>query len=145
MPNFKKVFNERHKAAIQKDLGLANVMEIPKMEKITINMGLGEALQNSKLIESGVEQLKIISGQMPVVRHRRTVLGGRGGEGGATPLPRRSWRDARPGAWCWRTPPRATGTGAFEAAPLEFKRADLSNSGPAPLRTALSPSDMQRS
>ena len=67
MPNFKTVYNEKHKAAIQKDLGLANVMEIPKLEKITINMGLGEALQNSKLIESGVEQLKIITGQMPVV------------------------------------------------------------------------------
>jgi large subunit ribosomal protein L5 len=67
MPNFKTVYNEKHKAAIQKDLGLANVMEIPKLEKITINMGLGEALQNSKLIESGVEQLKIIAGQMPVV------------------------------------------------------------------------------
>ena len=67
MPNFKKSYNEKHKAAIQKDLGLKNVMEIPKIEKITINMGLGEALQNSKLIESGIEQLKIITGQMPVV------------------------------------------------------------------------------
>ena len=67
MPNFKTSYNEKHKAAIQKDLGLKNVMEIPRIEKITINMGLGEALQNSKLIESGVEQLKIITGQMPVV------------------------------------------------------------------------------
>ena len=56
MPNFKTSYNEKHKAAIQKDLGLMNVMVIPKIEKITINMGLGEALQNSKLIESGVEQ-----------------------------------------------------------------------------------------
>ena len=67
MPNFKTSYNEKHKGAIQKDLGLKNVMEIPKIEKITINMGLGEALQNSKLIESGIEQLKIITGQMPVV------------------------------------------------------------------------------
>ena len=44
MPNFKTVYNEKHKAAIQKDLGLANVMEIPKLEKITINMGLGESI-----------------------------------------------------------------------------------------------------
>ena len=57
MPNFKKAYIEKHKAAIQNDLGLSNVMEIPKMEKITVNMGLGEALQNSKLIESGIEQL----------------------------------------------------------------------------------------
>ena len=60
MANFKKAYNEKHKAAIQKDLSLNNVMEIPKMEKITVNMGLGEALQNSKLIESGVEQLKVV-------------------------------------------------------------------------------------
>ena len=67
MANFKKAYIEKHKAAIQKDLGLSNVMEIPKMEKITVNMGLGEALQNSKLIESGIEQLKVITGQSPVV------------------------------------------------------------------------------
>ena len=67
MANFKKAYIEKHKAAIQNDLGLSNVMEIPKMEKITVNMGLGEALQNSKLIESGVDQLKIITGQSPVV------------------------------------------------------------------------------
>ena len=67
MANFKKAYIEKHKAAIQNDLGLRNVMEIPKMEKITVNMGLGEALQNSKLIESGVDQLKIITGQSPVV------------------------------------------------------------------------------
>ena len=67
MANFKKAYIEKHKAAIQKELGLANVMEIPKMEKITVNMGLGEALQNSKLIESGVDQIKVITGQAPVV------------------------------------------------------------------------------
>ena len=67
MANFKKAYIEKHKAAIQNDLGLRNVMEIPKMEKITVNMGLGEALQNSKLIESGIEQLKVITGQSPVV------------------------------------------------------------------------------
>ena len=47
MTNFKKAYIEKHKASIQKELGLGNVMEIPKMEKITVNMGLGEALQNS--------------------------------------------------------------------------------------------------
>ena len=66
MANFKKAYIEKHKAAIQNDLGLSNVMEIPKMEKITVNMGLGEALQNSKLIESGIDQIKVITGQAPV-------------------------------------------------------------------------------
>jgi large subunit ribosomal protein L5 len=67
MANFKKNYYEKHQSAIQKELNLANVMQVPKIMKITVNMGLGEALQNSKLIESGLEQLKVITGQQPVV------------------------------------------------------------------------------
>ena len=67
MSNFKKLYNEKFKDQIQKELGLKNVMEIPRLEKIVLNVGLGEALQNGKLIESSVEQLKAITGQMPVV------------------------------------------------------------------------------
>lgn len=44
-----------------------NVMEVPKLEKITINMGLGEAKENTKLMETAVEELALISGQKPVV------------------------------------------------------------------------------
>lgn len=44
-----------------------NVMEVPKLEKITINMGLGEAKDNTKLMETAVEELSLISGQKPVV------------------------------------------------------------------------------
>jgi large subunit ribosomal protein L5 len=67
MANFKKLYNEKFKDQIQKELGLKNVMEIPRLEKIVLNVGLGDALQNGKLIESSVEQLKAITGQMPVV------------------------------------------------------------------------------
>ena len=67
MPNFKKAYFEKHQVAIQKELGLGNVMQVPRMTKITVNMGLGEALQNSKLIKSGIEQLKVITGQLPIV------------------------------------------------------------------------------
>ena len=74
MANFKKAYIEKHKASIQKELGLGNVMEIPKMEKITVNMGLGEALQNSKLIESGIDQIKVITGQAPVVTRAKKSI-----------------------------------------------------------------------
>jgi large subunit ribosomal protein L5 len=47
--------------------GYKNVMEVPKLEKITINMGLGEAKENAKLMETAVEELGLISGQRPVV------------------------------------------------------------------------------
>ena len=67
MANSKKLYNEKLKDQIQKELGLKNVMEVPRLEKIVLNVGLGEALQNGKLIESSVEQLKAIAGQMPVV------------------------------------------------------------------------------
>ena len=49
-------------------------MQVPKITKITVNMGLGEALQNSKLIESGIEQLKVITGQLPIVTKARKSI-----------------------------------------------------------------------
>ena len=67
MANFKQLYNEKIKSQIQKELGFENVMQVPRLDKIVLNVGLGEALQNGKLIESSVEQLKVISGQMPVV------------------------------------------------------------------------------
>ncbi len=67
MTNFKQLYNEKIKSQIQKELGFKNVMQVPRLDKVVLNVGLGEALQNGKLIESSVEQLKVISGQMPVV------------------------------------------------------------------------------
>ena len=67
MTNFKQLYNEEIKSQIQKELGFKNVMQVPRLDKVVLNVGLGEALQNGKLIESSVEQLKMISGQMPVV------------------------------------------------------------------------------
>ena len=74
MANFKKLYNEKLKDLIQKELGLKNVMEVPRLEKIVLNVGLGEALQNGKLIESSVEQLKTITGQMPVITKAKKAI-----------------------------------------------------------------------
>jgi len=74
MANLKIAYNEKGKGLVYKELGLQNVMETPKLEKIVVNMGLGEALQNSKLIESGVDQLKVITGQMPVVTRAKKSI-----------------------------------------------------------------------
>jgi large subunit ribosomal protein L5 len=49
------------------ELGLANVMQAPRMTKITVNMGLGEAITNPKILDSAVEDLAAITGQKPVV------------------------------------------------------------------------------
>ena len=51
---------------LQKELGVSNSMSVPKIEKITINMGLGKALGDKKVLESGLEELGLISSQKPV-------------------------------------------------------------------------------
>ena len=53
--------------ALMKELGLKNIMECPKLNKIVLNMGVGEATQNSKLMDAAAADLAIISGQKPVV------------------------------------------------------------------------------
>ncbi|WP_298040099.1 50S ribosomal protein L5 [uncultured Desulfuromonas sp.] len=52
---------------LQKDLQLKNVMEVPRVEKVVVNMGLGEAIQNIKVLESAVEELGFITGQKAVI------------------------------------------------------------------------------
>ena len=48
-----------------------NVMEVPKLEKVTLNMGLGEAKENAKVLESAVEEISLITGQRPVITKAR--------------------------------------------------------------------------
>jgi large subunit ribosomal protein L5 len=52
---------------LQRQFGYRNVMQVPRLQKVVVNMGLGEAIQNAKLLDAGVEQLGIISGQKPVI------------------------------------------------------------------------------
>lgn len=61
-------YNEEIAPALLKSLGLSNVMEIPKFDKIIVNMGVGEASQNSKLIDAAAKDLEIITGQKPTIR-----------------------------------------------------------------------------
>ena len=74
MSNLETRYKEKYQAQIQKDLGLGNVMQVPRLVKVVVNMGLGEALQNGKLIEAGVEQLKMITGQKPVVTRSKKAI-----------------------------------------------------------------------
>ena len=74
MSNLETQYKEKIQAQVQKDLGLGNVMQVPRLVKVVVNMGLGEALQNAKLIEAGVEQLKLITGQKPVVTRAKKAI-----------------------------------------------------------------------
>jgi large subunit ribosomal protein L5 len=63
----KETYNEKVFNAMVEKFGYKNVMEVPKLEKVTINMGLGEAKDNAKVMESAVAELGQITGQKPVV------------------------------------------------------------------------------
>ena len=67
MPRLKSRYNNTIKAQLAKDLGIENEMQIPKLEKIVINMGVGEATQQPSLLEKAVADLTLIAGQKPVV------------------------------------------------------------------------------
>ena len=60
--------------ALMRDLGCANRMAVPRLEKIVLNMGLGEASQNPKLLDPAVEELAAISGQKPVVTRAKKAI-----------------------------------------------------------------------
>jgi large subunit ribosomal protein L5 len=57
--------------ALQKELGMTNPMQVPKIEKITINMGLGSALGDKKILQSALEEMSLISGQKPMTCNAR--------------------------------------------------------------------------
>ena len=67
MAKLKEVYQERVAPALMKRFGYKNRMEVPKLEKIVINMGLGEAIQNIKILDSAVQELSQITGQKPVI------------------------------------------------------------------------------
>ena len=60
--------------AIAKEFGIENPMAIPRLEKIVINMGLGEAIANAKIVDTGVDELARIAGQKPVVTRAKKSI-----------------------------------------------------------------------
>jgi len=76
MARLKEKFRSEIIPQLQKELNLKNVMEVPKIEKIVLNMGLGEAITNAKILESGVEELSLISGQKAVITRAKNSIAG---------------------------------------------------------------------
>ncbi|MCQ2415211.1 MAG: 50S ribosomal protein L5 [Lachnospiraceae bacterium] len=71
MARLKDFYNSEVKDAMIRKFGYKNVMEVPKLEKIVINMGVGEAKENAKVLDSAVRDLEIISGQHAVITKAR--------------------------------------------------------------------------
>ena len=66
-PRQKKAFDERIAQAMTEKFGYKNAMEVPKLEKITLNMGVGEASQDKKKVQTAAEEMELIAGQKPVI------------------------------------------------------------------------------
>ncbi len=74
MSRLKDKYNSEVKNALQEKFSYKNVMEIPKLEKISINMGLGKGKDNSKYVQAAVEELALITGQKPIItRAKKSV------------------------------------------------------------------------
>ena len=76
MARLKDFYNKEIKSSLKKKLDSKNNMAVPKLEKISINMGIGDAAQDKGKIEGAVNDLKLISGQQPVITKARKSVAG---------------------------------------------------------------------
>ncbi|MEA2555727.1 MAG: large subunit ribosomal protein [Actinomycetota bacterium] len=76
MPRQKERFNTDLRPALKEELGLSNIMQVPRLEKIVINMGVGEAVKDGRMLDAAVADLTTIAGQKPVVTKARKSIAG---------------------------------------------------------------------
>lgn len=74
VPRLRKQYDDDVVPKLKKEFGIDNAMAVPRLEKIVLNMGLGEAIQNIKTLDDGVEELSAIAGQRPSVRRARKSI-----------------------------------------------------------------------
>ena len=73
-PRFRTRYNTEIRASLQEELELPNLMMVPRLEKIVLNMGVGEAVGSAKLLEGALEDMSTIAGQKPVVTRAKKSL-----------------------------------------------------------------------
>lgn len=73
-PLMRKKYEDGLKVQLQKDLQLGNINAVPRIEKVVINMGLGEAISNTKILDTAVAELATITGQKPVVTRAKKAI-----------------------------------------------------------------------
>ena len=76
IPRIKQKFRDEATPALQQELGLTNVMQVPRLDKIVVNRGVGEALKDGRMLDAAVEDLTIIAGQKPVITKARKSIAG---------------------------------------------------------------------
>ena len=83
-PRLKTRYNDELRSALQAELGLGNVMEVPRLSKIVLNCGVGKATQQASLLDGAVADLTVITGQKPqVTRAKKSIAGFKLREGNA--------------------------------------------------------------
>ena len=75
-PRLKEKYRKEVVPALKEQLGLGNVNEVPRLEKIVVNMGVGAAVQDSKQMDAAVEDLRIITGQAPTITRAKKSIAG---------------------------------------------------------------------
>ena len=84
VPRMKTRYREELVPALRDQLGLTNVMQVPRLDKIVVNMGVGDALKDGRMLDAAVEDLTTITGQKPVItRARKSIAGFKLREGNA--------------------------------------------------------------
>jgi large subunit ribosomal protein L5 len=75
-PRLKQRFRDEVVSVLQSELGLENVMQVPRLDKIVVNMGIGDAVKDARMLDAALEDLTIITGQKPVVTKARKSIAG---------------------------------------------------------------------
>jgi large subunit ribosomal protein L5 len=75
-PRLKERFNQEIRTRLQQELGFANPNQVPRLEKVVVNMGVGDALKDGRMLEAAVDDLTIITGQKPVITKARKSIAG---------------------------------------------------------------------
>ena len=75
-PRLKVRFAKEVRSRLQQELGYANPMQVPRLEKVVVNMGVGDALKDGRMLEAAVDDLTIITGQKPIITKARKSIAG---------------------------------------------------------------------
>jgi large subunit ribosomal protein L5 len=76
VPRLRERFREEARPRLMQELGLTNVMQVPRLEKVVVNMGVGEAIKDGRMLDAALEDLQVITGQKPIVTKARKSIAG---------------------------------------------------------------------
>jgi large subunit ribosomal protein L5 len=76
VPRLRQRYRDEVVPQLQQQLGLGNVMQVPRLEKVVVNMGVGEAIKDGRLLDAAIEDLQTVTGQRPIVTKARKSIAG---------------------------------------------------------------------